>query len=85
MGLEGREGGSSSKLVPQGSDSEAVTAAGFSKTGGRARRERLEADLAHLEATNQVIRSILAFFGGSGMTAFRFGSGSYFGTFWILI
>jgi hypothetical protein len=60
MGLEGRGEGSSngSKLAQaQGSDSEAAASNGHSKAGGRARRERLEADLARLEATNQVSKS----------------------------
>ena len=57
MGLEGRGEGSSNGSKPaqaQGSDSEAAASNGHSKAGGRARRERLEADLARLEATNQV-------------------------------
>jgi hypothetical protein len=57
MGLAGREEDGQPSF--QGSDSEAT--AGQQRTSGRARRERLEADLANSQATNQVSLPLCSF------------------------
>jgi hypothetical protein len=82
MGLEGRGEGSSngSKLAQaQGSDSETAASNGHSKAGGRARRERLEADLARLEATNQVSTSTGTVLNICSLLAFHLSNGSVSG------